>query len=69
MKWSRWKLGACVSLFLSALVAGSGVAAGMTWRQFIAVFCAAAVTHFGAFLKDHPVESITTDTTVTPKTP
>jgi len=45
-------------LGLSALVAGAGLADGMTWHQFVAVFSAAALTHMGAFLKDHPVESI-----------
>jgi len=58
MNWRAWKLGLVISLGLSALVAGAGLADGMTWHQFVAVFSAAALTHMGAFLKDHPVESI-----------
>lgn len=61
MNWKRWKIGAVIALVLSAMVAGAGLAEGMTWRQFVAVFCAAAVTHFGAFLKDHPPEQIEFD--------
>lgn len=51
-----------VSVVLSLLVAGSGVAAGMAWQAFVAVLCTALLTHLGAFLKDHPVDSISFDT-------
>lgn len=56
--WRKWKLGLAVSIFLSLLVAGAGVAAGMKWQAFVAVLCTALLTHVGAFLKDHPVDSI-----------
>ena len=66
MAWRKWKLGAAVSIILSLMVAGSGLAVGTTWKQFVAVFCAAAVTHFGSFLKEHPIESIETTTITKP---
>lgn len=62
MSWRLWKVGFGVAFFLSLLVAGSGLLAGTTWRQFTAVFCAACATHFLSFLKDHPVEQIKFDT-------
>jgi hypothetical protein len=62
MSWRRWKLGVVVAIGLSLLVAGAGLAAGMKWHSFVAVFCTAALTHLGSFLKDHPVETVTDDT-------
>jgi uncharacterized membrane protein YeiH len=62
MSWRRWKLGVLVSVVLSLFVAGAGLAAGMKWQAFISVLCTALVTHFGSFLKDHPIEQITWDT-------
>lgn len=56
--WRKWKLGVAVSVFLSLLVAGSGLSAGMQWRAFVAVLCTAMLTHLGTFLKDHPVDAI-----------
>lgn len=58
MSWKRWKLGAAMAIFMSLLVAGSGLAAGMKWQAFVAVFCMACATHFGAFLKDHPPDAV-----------
>lgn len=58
INWKAWRLGLAVSLLLSLLVAGAGLTEGMSWRAFTAVFCAAAVTHLGAFLYRHPVEEI-----------
>lgn len=68
MSWRRWKLGAAVAIFFSLLVAGAGLTAGISWRAFAAIFCAACVTHFGTFLKDHPTDQITFDTEITKKT-
>jgi hypothetical protein len=62
VSWRRWKLGIAVALALSFFVAGAGLTQGMKWQAFVAVLCAACVTHFGSFLKDHPVEQITYDT-------
>lgn len=47
-----------VSLVLSLLVAGSAITAGASWEVFVATFCAAALTHLGAFLNEHPVDKI-----------
>ncbi|MDE2099802.1 MAG: hypothetical protein KGL39_21295 [Patescibacteria group bacterium] len=58
MSWRRWKLGVLVSVALSLFVAMAGLAEGMNWRAFLAVLGAALVTHFGAFVKDHPPEQI-----------
>lgn len=66
LSWKQWRIGAMESLFLSLLVAGAGVAADMGWKAFIAVFCASAVTHYGAFRKQHPVEEVE-DTTFKPR--
>lgn len=59
MNWKRWKIGVVVSLVLSLFVAGAGMTAGANWKVFIATFCAAALTHFGSFVNEHPVEKIT----------
>lgn len=67
MKWKRWKLGALVSIALSLFVSLSGLAAGMGWKAFLAVLGSALFTHFGSFIKDHPVDSIDFDTEIKPK--
>ena len=51
-------MGCVVALVLSAFVAGAGLTAGGGWRVVLSVFCTAALTHLGAWLKDHPVEQI-----------
>lgn len=63
MNWKQWKLGVLISLILSLLVSGSGLSAGMHWQAFVAVFCTSALTHLGAFLTQHPVDTISFDTT------
>lgn len=67
MNWKKWKIGAAVSVILSLCVAMAGVAAGITWQGFLAVLGAALVTHFGSYIKDHPVDKITFDTEVRSK--
>lgn len=62
MKWKQWKVGAVVSVVLSLFVAMTGVTAGASWHVFIAVLGSALVTHFGAYIKDHPVTEIQFDT-------
>ena len=62
MKWKAWRLGAAVSIVLSVFVAMAGVVAGMTWHAFVAVLGAALVSHFGAFIFQHPVDKIEFDT-------
>lgn len=68
MKWKLWRLGALVSIVLSLLVAGAGLAAGVTWQAFVATFCAACLTHFGSYLMKHPVDQIQFDTETFVKT-
>lgn len=62
MKWKQWKIGAIVSIILSLFVAMAAVTAGATWHVFVAVLGSALVTHFGAFIKDHPIDKISFDT-------
>ena len=62
MNWKAWKIGAVVSVLLSLFVAMAGVAAGISWHQFLAILGAALSTHFGAYIKDHPTEKISWDT-------
>lgn len=62
MSWRSWKLGILVALAMSLFVALAGLTAGMKWQAFLAVFGAGCLTHFGTFLKDHPVDQITFDT-------
>ena len=69
MNFKAWKLGACIAIVLSALVAGSGLAAGMSWQSFVAVFCTAALTHFGAFVTQNPVDKIKFDSNEKTPTP
>lgn len=61
MKWKLWKIGAFIAVLLSLAVAGTGVAVGITWQGFIAIFSAAFVTHFGAYIAKHPIETIEMD--------
>lgn len=58
MKWGLWKIGALVSLALSLLVAGAAAASYGNWKTFCVAFCAASLTHFGAFVYQHPVDTI-----------
>jgi hypothetical protein len=58
MSWRKWKLGVAVTIFLSAIVAGSGYEQGMHFAILIKVFCTALLTHFLTFLKDHPTDAI-----------
>lgn len=62
ISWRQWKLGFFVALLLSLFVALAGLTAGMHWQAFLAVFGAAGVTHFGAFLTQHPPEQVSFDT-------
>jgi hypothetical protein len=68
MSWKLWRLGAMLAIFLSLCVALAGLAAGMKWPAFLAVLGASLVSHFGAYIKDHPVDSVTFETTTTVKT-
>ena len=47
-----------VAVILSLLVAGAGLTDQMSWKSFVAVFCASCASNFLTFLKEHPVESI-----------
>lgn len=67
MRWKNWKAGAIVSLIFSALVAGAAYKHGMYWTDLIPVFCVACATHFGTYIKDHPTDSISFDTTTITK--
>jgi hypothetical protein len=58
MSWKLWRLGALVAIFLSLCVALAGLAAGMKWPAFLAVLGASLLSHFGAYIKDHPVDSV-----------
>jgi len=44
-------MGMLVSAITSALVTGAGLSAGLTWRQAVAVFCTAFLTHGATYLK------------------
>ena len=67
MAWSKWRMGCAVSLVLSLFVAGAGLSAGASWKVFLSVFCSAALTHLGSWLKDHPVEEVDLGTAVAAK--
>ena len=56
-----WLFGAAIALVLSALIGGAARYAGGDWEVFCAVFFSSAVTHFGAWMRQHPVESIVFD--------
>jgi len=58
MAWRKWKLGLLISAAAALLSAGAGLTAGMGWRPFIAVFCVSTLTHCGAYLKNHPIETV-----------
>jgi Trk-type K+ transport system membrane component len=67
MNWKRWKLGLAVATFLSAFVAGAALSTGGSWKTIVAVFCSALLTNWGSWLKEHPIEQISNDTTLLPK--
>jgi hypothetical protein len=68
MKWKVWIIGAVISIVLSLFVAMAGIAAGISWPQFLSILGAALVTHFGAYVTQHPVDKIKFDTTMVSKT-
>jgi hypothetical protein len=61
MSWKRWKLGLVVAIACGCLSGLAGLAVGMTWRAFVAVMAMSLLTHFLAFLKDHPWDQVDFD--------
>jgi hypothetical protein len=51
-------IGAGAALVLSSFVGLAGLAAGANWTVFLVTFGTAAATHFGAWMKQHPIEDI-----------
>ena len=66
MKWSLWKKSLLVAMLTGLFTALSGIAAGITWRQFGIILAVCVGKDALLFLKDHPVEDIT-DTTLLKK--
>jgi hypothetical protein len=62
MNWRAWRLGFLIAVFCGLLTAGAGLAGTMDWKSFIAVLCTSMITNLGNFLKQHPVESISFET-------
>lgn len=58
MNWKKWKIGLVIATLTSLFVAGSTALVGGNWRVFLAAFCAALITNWGAYLKQHPIENI-----------
>jgi hypothetical protein len=54
----KWLFGAGAALVLSSFVGLAGLAAGANWTVFLVTFGTAAATHFGAWMKQHPIEDI-----------
>lgn len=58
MNWRKWRAGLLIAFFCSLLSAGAGLADSMSWKSFVAVFCASMLTNLGNYLKTHPIEEI-----------
>lgn len=72
MKWDRWKVGLLVAMGSGALTGFLCLAIDLTWKQALFLIGKDIATTTIAFLKDHPVKSIsfgTGDTEVVPKPP
>jgi hypothetical protein len=68
MSWRRWKMGllvACLSGLFGALTTLGVVTDIGGWKQFLLILAIGAAKDAGLFLKTHPPDTITTDTTTT----
>jgi len=69
MNWRKWKLGLFVAL-LTGLATAFGVGAivpAMTWKEGTLVCLASIAKDVLLFLKQHPPETVSFDTTTTTK--
>lgn len=63
--WKRWKMGLCVSCLTGFFTGLAGLAAGITWKQFLIIVAVCIGKDAGLFLKQHPVDSIEDTTIIT----
>ena len=65
ISWKQWKFGlfvACLTGLATALAVG-GIVSDMTWKEGVLVCLASIAKDMVLFLKQHPSESVSFDTT------
>jgi hypothetical protein len=67
MSWKKWKLGLAVSLLSGVFTSMVGLVVGLSHQQILFMTLINVGKDGLLFLKDHPVESITSDTTLLKK--
>jgi len=60
--WKKWRVGLALAIGISILTAGAGIAADMTWRQFVALLCSCLLSGLVSYLAKSPIESVEDDT-------
>lgn len=60
MKWSQWKIGACVAALTGLCQAGVALAAAdsIQLKGVLVLFTVNVATNLGLYLKQHPPETI-----------
>lgn len=64
MKWKRWKLGLIIASVLASFSALAAMSTGGSLANILSVLGMSLLTNWGAFLKDHPVDSIDFETSL-----
>lgn len=58
LTWHKWRVGLWLALGIAVLSTGAGVAADMTWRQFVALLCSNLLAGATAYLAKSPLENV-----------
>jgi len=56
--WKKWRVGFWIQVLLGCLAAGAGLAAGVTWKQFVAILCTSLTTQLVGYLSKSPLEDV-----------
>ena len=56
--WKKWRVGFWLAVAVALLSAGAGVAAELTWRQFVALLCSSLLAGVSGYLAKSPIDDI-----------
>lgn len=56
--WKKWRVGLYLTIGIGILSAGAGIAADMTWRQFVALLCSSLLAGVTGYLSKSPLENV-----------
>ena len=56
--WKKWRVGLWLAIAIALLSAGAGVAADMTWRQFVALLSSSLLSGLSGYVTKSPIEDI-----------